>query len=95
MRTFYAEEPTAVQYEPIPTGTVVYFRENIQPSEPIDGTDSWEADEYALAVKAPEDKVRQMVEANRPAWMERAKTATNEENRTDMAEALRIMGVEA
>lgn len=95
MRTYYAEEPTEIQYEPIPTGTVAYFRENIKPSEPIDGTESWEADEYVLTIKATADKARQMVEANPSAWMERAKTATNEANRADMAEALRIMGVEA
>ena len=76
MLVFYDRKPEVRQYEQMPVGTMVFFRENIVKEEPIDEFDTWSADEYPLAFSMNKEATIARVEANPSAWIERAKRAS-------------------
>lgn len=74
MRVNYVSRPDEIGYFGCPAGTYVCFRENIAEEPAIDGGEPrYSADEYVVKLDCKEELARQRVEANKAAWLERAK----------------------
>lgn len=99
-KTYYSERPDPFHVEPVPDGSVVFLRENIEEVQDPEGGTRFMADEYLIKSRQAADRMWGRVSSAFRLWLEKAKEleaqARAEEaaklSMEDLAEALVELG---
>lgn len=72
-KTYYSERPDPFHVEPVPDGSVVFLRENIEEVQDPEGGTRYSADEYTVFSAHSEEKLLKKVTEDFDKWLGYAK----------------------
>jgi len=95
-KTFYTALPSPVDYQEVPGGTIVFFRQNIKDAgaDPVSGEALYQADEYSVVMLVPIAVAIKRIEVDYDLWLNRA-MSDDADDGTDVDAATILMELAA